>query len=365
MRPRTLYVLLLTAAIVWVLPLLGLAVAGMPISNELGFPPRTRFVPHPPFAWGAFLVLALPAAAALAAFWVAIGNARSAAFGPPRRRFPWWGWLGLALLGASWFLAWRDGLVPPGWRRHVFTPLWFGYILVMNGLAHRRRGAALLTHRTRWFAALFPVSAAFWWLFEHLNRFAGNWYYTGVSASGDWDYFLQATLPFSTVLPAVASTWAWLRTFPRLDAMALPAVRGSSIALWSAFAAALAALACIGIWPDLLFPALWLAPVPILVGLQKQLLGDTLLAPLAHGDWRPVLQPALAGLVCGALWEMWNYGSAAQWHYSVPYVQRFLVFEMPLLGYAGYLPFGLECALVMDLVAQMAGRRSVWPLEAD
>jgi len=55
-------------------------------------------------------------------------------------------------------------------------------------------------------------------------------------------------------------------------------------------------------------------------------------------------------------WELWNWGSLAKWTYSVPYVQRFQLFEMPLLGYAGYLPFGLECALVMDLVARVLGR---------
>jgi hypothetical protein len=31
-------------------------------------------------------------------------------------------------------------------------------------------------------------------------------------------------------------------------------------------------------------------------------------------------------------------------------VDRFPVFEMPLLGYAGYLPFGLEIALIGDEV---------------
>jgi hypothetical protein len=45
-------------------------------------------------------------------------------------------------------------------------------------------------------------------------------------------------------------------------------------------------------------------------------------------------------------------------------VQRFQIFEMPLLGYAGYLPFGIECCLVMDLVARIVERRSVWPLIA-
>jgi hypothetical protein len=31
-------------------------------------------------------------------------------------------------------------------------------------------------------------------------------------------------------------------------------------------------------------------------------------------------------------------------------VHRYLIFEMPLLGYAGYLPFGLQCAVVGSLL---------------
>jgi len=106
---------------------------------------------------------------------------------------------------------------------------------------------------------------------------------------------------------------------------------------------------------------LWLGPLLVFLGLQQLLLGETLLAPIARGDWRPILQPALAGLICGFFWELWNYGSAARWHYSIPYVQRFHIFEMPLVGYAGYLPFGVECAVMMDLVAKVVerGRRVV------
>jgi hypothetical protein len=47
---------------------------------------------------------------------------------------------------------------------------------------------------------------------------------------------------------------------------------------------------------------------------------------------------------------MWNHGSLAHWEYAVPYVDRFRIFEMPLLGYAGYLPFGIECAVISNLV---------------
>jgi len=50
--------------------------------------------------------------------------------------------------------------------------------------------------------------------------------------------------------------------------------------------------------------------------------------------------------------------------FTVPYVQRFRPFEMPLLGYAGYLPFGIACAILMDLVARWAERRAVRPLGA-
>lgn len=224
----------------------------------------------------------------------------------------------------------------------------------MNALAFRRSGRALLTERFGFLLALFPASALFWWLFEHLNRFVGNWYYTGVAAADGWDYFVQATLPFSSVLPAVASTWAWLRTFPRFEAMGeslpLTVPSLSRMAAPIAVSIGLLALAGIGVWPQALFSLLWLAPLAVLLGLQQLFLGETLLAPLARGDWRPVLQPAAAALACGFFWELWNWGSLAQWHYAVPYVQRFHLFEMPLLGYAGYLPFGVECAVVMDLV---------------
>jgi hypothetical protein len=363
MRGRALLALVLFAALTVALPLLGLVAAGVSIAPYVEFPPRTEFTAHAPFAWGAFIVLSLPVLGALALFWVALARARPAPERAPARRFPAWGWIGLALMAAGWTLAWSGELVPPGWRRHTFTPLWLGYIVVMNALACRRTGESPLTHRTWLFLALFPASAVFWWLFEYLNQFVDNWYYSGIEASGDWDYFLQGSLPFSTVLPAVLSTWAWLRQFPRLEAMALPAVRGTRHLAWLGLGVGALGLAAIGIWPETLYPLLWLAPLLLLLGLAQALLGESLLAPLGAGDWRPLLQPALAALLCGFLWELWNYGSLARWHYSIPYAAGWRLFEMPLLGYAGYLPFGIECALLTDLVARLVERRTLWPLE--
>jgi hypothetical protein len=357
LRLRALAALLAAALLSAAAPLAGLVAFGRPLAEYLRFPPRPEPVAHAPFDWLAFGILSVPALAALALFAAAL--IRTKPEGSPalraRARFPWWGWLGLALAGGGWVLAWAEGLLAPGARRHTFSVLWLGYIVALNALTLRRAGHAPLTHRTAWFLSLFPASAAAWWLFEHLNQFAGNWHYAGVEASGDWDYFLQATLPFSTVLPAMASTWALLRTFPRMDALELPAVRASRTLAWIAVATGVAALAGLGLWPELLFPSLWLAPALIVGGLQPLLSGKSFFAPLARGDWRCVLQPAAAALICGFFWELWNYGSLAKWHYSIPWVQRFHLFEMPLLGYAGYLPFGVACALVMDVMSGVVG----------
>jgi hypothetical protein len=330
---------------------------GKAIAPYLAFPPRTEAVAQAPPSPLWLGLLSLPALGAAALIVVAVARAQpDARPAGARHPFPLWGWLGALAMAAGWLASWSE-LTPAEWRRHAFTPLWAGYVLAMNGLVYRRSGYSLLTHRPRWFATLFPASAAFWWLFEHLNQFVRNWHYTGIQASGDWDYFLQGTLPFSTVLPAVASTWMWLRQFPRLEALRLPAVHAGPGLAWAALAAGALGLAAIGPWPDAAFPMLWLGPLLLLLSLQQLVSGENLLAPLAHGDWRPLLQPALAALACGVLWELWNYWSLAKWHYSIPHVQRFHLFEMPLLGYAGYLPFGVTCAAVMDLLAPFNGPR--------
>jgi hypothetical protein len=60
----------------------------------------------------------------------------------------------------------------------------------------------------------------------------------------------------------------------------------------------------------------------------------------------------LAALTCGFFWEMWNFFSLPKWYYTVPYVGFARVFEMPILGYTGYLPFALELfALYQFLLA--------------
>ena len=66
----------------------------------------------------------------------------------------------------------------------------------------------------------------------------------------------------------------------------------------------------------------------------------------ARGNWSVFIRFAIASLICGFCWETWNYFAYAKWVYAVPWVHRFQIWEMPLIGFGGYLPFGVECAAV-------------------
>ena len=66
------------------------------------------------------------------------------------------------------------------------------------------------------------------------------------------------------------------------------------------------------------------------------------LKDLREGDWRTVISLSLGALVCGLFWETWNYFSFPKWIYHIPGLAFLHVFEMPLLGYGGYIPFALE-----------------------
>ncbi|MCK4564211.1 MAG: hypothetical protein KAU94_06035, partial [Verrucomicrobia bacterium] len=215
-------------------------------------------------------------------------------------------------------------------------------------------GRCLLTHETKFFLWLFPLSAGFWWFFEYLNRFVQNWTYTGCEHYTPLQYFVAATLPFATVLPAVLSTEEWLAskpwttagldTFPQIHIGKPKRVAGTTLLVSAA------GLFFIGWFPDHLFPLLWVAPLLLLLAFQSLGKRPSFFTEIEHGDWRRICRLCLAALLCGFFWELWNWNSLAKWIYSVPYVARFHLFEMPLLGYAGYLPFGLECAVIAELI---------------
>jgi hypothetical protein len=333
------------------LPILGITLAGHPLSRYLEFPPQTLYVLPAPFFWMAFwgysffiLAVCLPLTINTLK-WIKFRKHELS----PSSVLPWWGWLGAAGGAGFWILAWSRFSWFSAFQPHTFTPLWISYILVVNALKYQRSGQCMITSTPVYFLLLFPLSAVFWWFFEYLNRFVQNWYYQSPQFSAV-EYFWYATLSFSTVLPAVLGTrelilqTGWLQSGYK-HFLVLRWSRPKLLALVTLIFS-IVGLAGIGVWPNHLFALLWISPLLIIVSLQELMNEPHVLTGVARGDWRLVISSALAALICGFFWEMWNYYSYARWVYRIPFVHRFQIFEMPLLGYAGYLPFGLQCTVV-------------------
>ncbi|PKN64308.1 MAG: hypothetical protein CVU57_15520 [Deltaproteobacteria bacterium HGW-Deltaproteobacteria-15] len=352
---RSLAKVAILAAMLLGLPLLGILLASMPLQPYLEFPPATLYVTHAPFSWVVFLAYALFVLLIVTPFLrrnLAVNGAAESSTVGPATRFPWWGWLGLVFGVLSWILAWTRFPWFEALQTHTFTPLWLSYVITMNALAYRRTGTCLLIDRPIAYLLLFPVSAIFWWFFEYLNRFVQNWYYVGPPLN-PIEYFWYATPAFSTVLPAFTATREWVLSFswPKRFHHFLPisVPRPKTIGALVLMIAALG-LAGLGVFPDYLFALLWISPLLILVSLKAMFGEHHIFSNLNHGDWSLVIASAVSALVCGFFWEMWNFFSLAKWIYQVPFVARFHIFEMPLIGYAGYLPFGVECAVIVEMV---------------
>lgn len=355
-------------AAVFLLPLAGALLAGRSLGEFFQFPPPLEIpTGYLRFSW--------PAAAAVLVLLLAIGlpwlrREKSHAPLPSSRppvsvtghAFPRWGLAAIVWTLVWWTLAWTRWEWFAPLQRYTFLPLWLGFIVSVNALTHARTGSCLMLRAPRRWLTLFAASAACWWAFEWLNRFVRNWHYLNVEDFGATAYALHATVCFSTVLPAVAAVAEWLHPHPRWLA------RTASGPVWRGFdrratAAVLiifgvVSLVGTGAWPSWFYPALWVSPLALFLAASIRSGPAGLPGELARGDWRRAATWMIAALVCGFFWEMWNWHSVAKWIYTVPGVERWHLFEMPALGYAGYLPFGLECLLVTEWVIGRAWQSS-------
>jgi hypothetical protein len=250
------------------------------------------------------------------------------------------GRLGLLLVAVCWPLNWTL----PGMRTaYLFFPLWLGYGFVIDALVLARTGTSLCSRSRRDFVLLFFASAPVWWLFELINSRTGNWEYLGSDTFSQIQYYLLCTLSFSTVMPAVFETAELARTFGWMKRFASgPPVRPTPRVCFGLFLTGLGMLGLTLAWPKYCYPLVWTSLALILEPLNRWLDRGNLLETLQHGDWRPVLSLSLGALICGFFWEMWNYYSYPKWIYHTPGAQFLHIFEMPLLGYGGYIPFALE-----------------------
>ncbi len=222
---------------------------------------------------------------------------------------------------------------------------WWTYILFIQLFLHSRRRVCLLFSSPAEFRLLLPLSVTLWLVFELFNFRLSNWHYLDVPSNIliRWPGYAVA---FATVLPGIYSTVEfldYLGAFRNVSCRPLdtPARLYSPLML-----AGTACLLLPLLLPRFFFPLVWLGFLFLLEPVNHRHGAPSFLRDLQNGSPRRFYLFLLAGLVCGLLWEMWNFRAGSKWVYTVPFVGRFKVFEMPVLGFLGFPPFAVTCAAV-------------------
>ena len=262
------------------------------------------------------------------------------------------GAVGLTLVAVAWPVSW---LQVDTLGEYAFFPLWLEYVLTVDALVLRRNGTSLLTRNATAFLGMFLASVPLWWLFEGINHFTQNWHYLGDEEYSILRYVVVASLHFSIVIPAVFETAELAGSFGLFKRFNHgPVVPISRQVLAASMVLGLFSLAAVVFWPRQAFPGTWLCLILLLDPINYMTGQPSIVRTLRRGDWGVVLALCAGALVCGLFWEMWNFWAYPKWQYSISFVDFARVFEMPLLGYGGYLPFGLETYAVYHFLTGLA-----------
>lgn len=265
------------------------------------------------------------------------------------RLLPWYGWVGLTTLLAG-ELGLFLGVLPV--RVLFYCIAWWSYIVVVDALVWKRRGHSLLRDRSWEFLVLAFWSVAIWNVFEVLNFHLKNWFYINVPT----DFLSGASLTFfayATVVPGLFETYDLLRAYGLGERATVRPWRVRPFGLTLAMVGGILMLLSPMIWPRIAFPLIWGFAVLLLDPICYRIGGPrscSLLAQFGRGDPRPALRLLIAGLICGGLWEFWNFWAYTKWIYTVPFFEDLKWFEMPPFGFLGFPPFTLECYVLVNFM---------------
>ena len=262
-----------------------------------------------------------------------------------RHRSPVAKWPAYAFAGIVIMLAGELALFSGNyWIGVYFTPVqWTGYILFMDGLIKRRTGTSLISDHLIEFILLLLISIGSWVIFEGYNLLLRNWRYIGLPDNFYLRY-LGYAWSFATISPGIFLTYQVLdNVIPVASREQLRPRMGNVL---------FATLVIIGglflviplVKPSIyMTPLVWMGFAFFLDPINGRIGSRSILTEFFTGHRRSLAIFFLSGLICGLLWEFWNYWASAKWEYFVPYWGHIKLFEMPVLGFLGFLPFTIEC----------------------
>ncbi|MFO7979898.1 MAG: hypothetical protein R6V00_03570 [Candidatus Aminicenantes bacterium] len=254
-------------------------------------------------------------------------------------------YIGLFILVLSSFLLY---LKIPFMETWFYSFSWWSFILIMDGINFRLnhssflfRSAALFVH-----TALFSVSV--WLVFELINISLKNWIYLNLPEN-TIERWIGYFIAFATVIPALIELSEFFHSILPKKNLSLFRIKISSILLDTFLVIGVVGLILSLVLPKYFFPLVWLCFIFILDPINYKKNNPSLLKKMENNKWKVFWSWCLAGFTAGFVWEFLNFYSGTKWDYSIPFFDFAHIFQMPLLGYFGFIPFALEIYAVFQL----------------
>ena len=264
-----------------------------------------------------------------------------------KKTFPVHGILGIILLLLSEIFLFKK--VDPFYTWFYSFAWWF-YILIVDAVVYRLKGNSLILSRTKEFFLMIPWSIFIWLIFEAANLSLKNWYYINLPRSLV-ERWLGYAIAYGTVLPGMFETTELLEALGLLKNSRIKKTvisKGGHSVLILLGALCLASALFV---PEYFFPLIWMGFSFLLEPFNYRFGGKSLLRDVEEGSPKKIFLLLIAGLICGFLWEFWNFWARSKWIYTVPFFDRGKGFEMPFLGFLGFPPFALQAYVMYNFIS--------------
>jgi len=261
----------------------------------------------------------------------------------------WYGYVGILLIV---FAELNFLFVVEPFALWYMSIVWIGYILFIDAMVYRVKGQSIISGYIKEFVFICILSVPFWLIFEFYNLFTKSWTYT------NYTWYIQVAY-FITIMPAVLETFSLISAagiFKRFDSSMLKkSARPTSrfyfviLVLLVLFGFVITVLPFI--MPQIGYPFMWVGLMLLLDPLNNLIGRPSVGQKVAAGKRSILYGLFLSGLIMGFFWEFWNFQAFPKWTYNISYLpfSYIKLFEMPIAGYLGYLPFAVEVYLYYAL----------------
>lgn len=225
--------------------------------------------------------------------------------------------------------------------------VWYGYILFIDSLVYKIHKSSLITKYPKEFILLCLISILFWSIFELYNMYTLSWIYV------NYTWYLHL-FDFTTIMPAILETFSLLNVLnigKSIDIKNTVKPKSSKDRIFIIIYVLVILGGLASILPiiniELGLPFIWLGLFLLMDPLNYIIGRPSLIQKISTGKKSIALRIWLSGIIMGFFWEFWNYQAYPKWYYTLPliYFPNLKLFEMPITGYLGYLPFAAEVFL--------------------